>query len=194
MTDIFQWSVDRIWISFQESLLLNLSYLDESSLHHISALYLESDSLLNSSPIHATGCVMQTLRLKRSRVIGFDGSDEFTASGYLAHAGEGDGLQKGSAAEISLMSSSSSVGAVLFAVGVTLFLMKCLVRNQAIDHAESETESDSESEMSDVDQDGFEERWIAPGLDSALDEPSGENDLTSSLDDLPFASDEDESF
>jgi hypothetical protein len=47
--------------------------------------------------------------------------------------------------------------------------------------------------MSDEVADGFEERWIAPGLDSALDEPSGENDLTSSLDDLPFASDEDES-
>jgi hypothetical protein len=128
--------------------------------------------------------------------IGFDGSDEFTASAYLAGSGGKDGLQRGSAEHVSLMSSSTSVGGVLLAVVVTLFLMKFLVRNQVIDHVESETENESysEREMSDQGPDEFEERWIGPGLDSALDEPSGENDLTSSLDDLPFASDEDESF
>jgi hypothetical protein len=41
---------------------------------------------------------------------------------------------------------------------------------------------------------GLERGSIAQGLYSTLDEPSGENVLTSSLNDLPFASDGDESF
>jgi hypothetical protein len=69
--------------------------------------------------------------------------------------------------------------------------MKFFTKNQAIHRDESESEN--ESEISDQCADGFKERWISPGLDSALDEPSGENDLTFSLDDFPFASDEDES-
>jgi hypothetical protein len=92
------------------------------------------------------------------------------------------------------MGLSSSVGSVLLVVPVTLFLMNFLGKNQAMDHVESETKSESEWEMSEQGAHEFEEKLTAPGLHSDLDKPRSENDLTSSLDDLPFASDDDELF
>jgi hypothetical protein len=65
--------------------------------------------------------------------IGFGASGEFTANAYLGRGGGEDGRQERSTAQISSMSSSSSVWVVLLAVDMTLFLMKFLVKKRAID-------------------------------------------------------------
>jgi hypothetical protein len=122
----------------------------------------------------------------------FDSSNQFTASDYMVGADGEDKMLKGVTAQISLVGSSSSVGVVLLAVVGVLFLMKCPGHNQETDHAESGT--DTESDMSGWELGELERGSIPQGLDSTFDEPSGENDLTSSLNDLPFASDGDESF